>query len=64
MAASWSRCRNQGPGGTISPGWPAAIAGPPHWVDLGLVSTEIASLGAPLLPTIVVVDYVSRADSQ
>ncbi|SRR5579883_432182 len=31
---------------------------------LGLVSTAVGSLGAPLLPTIVVVDHVSLVDSQ
>lgn len=33
-------------------------------VFLAVVSTAVASLGAPLLPTIVVVDHVSLADSQ
>lgn len=31
---------------------------------LGIVSTAVGSLGAPLLPTIVVVDHVSLVDSQ
>lgn len=33
-------------------------------VFLGVVSTAVGSLGAPLLPTIVVVDHVSLPDSQ
>lgn len=36
----------------------------PVLVFLGVVSTAVAALGAPLLPTIVVVDHVSLAASQ
>lgn len=36
----------------------------PTLVFLGIVSAAVGSLGAPLLPTIVVVDHVSLGDSQ
>lgn len=36
----------------------------PTLVFLGIVSAAVGSLGAPLLPTIVVVDHVSLVDSQ
>lgn len=47
------------PAGTRSPRAVASVL-----VFLGIVSTAVAALGAPLLPTIVVVDHVSLAASQ